>query len=114
METNREQRTFRLSEVVRAGRLAEATSEGGARLRSRPDLQRLGHGALIEVRWQDGEGEPSFDLVEVAPDSWGGLEVKEANILHTEFVVCAAFRVPDVPTEGWRHTAGCDCPDCRA
>jgi hypothetical protein len=28
--------------------------------------------------------------------------------------VCAAFHLPDVPTEGWRHTAGCDCPDCRA
>jgi hypothetical protein len=102
-----------LGEVVSAGRLAEVVSEEGATLRYRPELQRLGHGAIVEVSWPDGDGGASFGLVEVYPDGWGGLGVSEANVPNDDPGTAAKLRLPSVPTEGWRHTQGCDCPTCR-
>ena len=64
MQMPKELRAFSLGEVVGAGLAAEAASEDGATLRYRQELQRLGHGAIIEVSWADG---PSFGLVRGRP-----------------------------------------------
>lgn len=104
--------TMSLGEAIAAGREAGATSADGARLRYRPQLQRLGSGAIIEVSWPDGEGAARFGLVEVAPDGWGGLAVSEANVPDDE-PAAAGLRLPSVPREGWRHLQGCDCAACR-
>jgi hypothetical protein len=112
MQIRETQGALSLGEVVRGGRLAEAASEDGAKLRYLPELQRLGHGAIIEVSWSDVDGEPSFGLVEVYPDGWGGLSVQEANPPDAELEAGARFRPTTVPTEGWRHAPGCGCPAC--
>jgi hypothetical protein len=49
MEIREQQRALSLAEVVGAGRLAEADSADGARLRCRPELQRLGQTAACNL-----------------------------------------------------------------
>ncbi len=105
--------TMSLGEVVRGGRLAEVVSEEGFTLRYRPELQRLGHGTIIEVDWPGAEGAGRLGLLEVTPDGWGGLSAHEANVPDDEPQSGARLRLPDVPTEGWRHVPDCDCQLCR-
>lgn len=105
-------RTFSLSEVVRAGRVAENVSEDGALLRYRPEQQVLGRAAIVEVTWPAEAGEGSLGLVEVVPDQSGELLVQAANTPAGILQMSEKFRLPVVRSVGWSHEKGCDCGAC--
>jgi hypothetical protein len=109
---SKQMRTFSLSEVVRAGRVAQNVSDDGAVLRYSPDQQVLGRGAIIEVRWPDDTRGGPFGLVEVMPDEWGELVAQPANVPNDSVSIDETFRLPLVPVVGWSHEQGCDCGAC--
>jgi hypothetical protein len=106
-------RTFTLTEVISASRVAENVSTDGAALRFRPDQQILGRPVIIEVAWPGDAPGGSFGLVEVAPDVSGELLVARAEVPDDISSSSASMRLPLIPTDGWRHEAGCACHDCR-
>ncbi len=105
-------RKFSLTEVVRAGRVAENVSEDGAVLRYRPDQQVLGKAAIVEVAWPNEARDGLLGLVEVVPDASGELLVSDAEVPNS-FSIGGRFRLPLIPDTGWTHEKGCDCGACQ-
>jgi hypothetical protein len=106
-------RVFSLSEVVRAGRVAENVGEDGAGLCYRPEQQILGRAVIVEVTWRDGPPGGISGLVEVAPDASGELVVLPANVPNNSVPTGEKFRLPLVPVAGWTHEKDCNCRACQ-
>lgn len=107
-------RTFSLGEIIRAGCLGEAESADGAKLRYRPDQQRIGRAPILEVTWPADAQGARFGLVEVAPDGFGELFVQPALLADGALLDQAPLRLPVVPVDGWHHETGCNCRYCQS
>lgn len=106
-------RVFSLSEVVRAGRVAENVGEDGALLCYRPEQQVLGRAVIVEVTWRDDPPGGLFGLVEVAPDASDELLMMPANVPNNSVPMGENFRLPLVPVAGWTHEKDCNCGACQ-
>ncbi len=89
-----------LDEIIAARCGGENSGLDGVRLRYRPELQRAGVGALVEVQWPAAWPDAAWRLVEAfkSGDDWGCLPARSAE---NGFPKGAAFRLPEIPGCGW-------------